>query len=298
MQPIGEVDVTRSPIPVFDMLPDNARKIIPIQTARGCPHGCKFCNLRGIYGNRYRPKTLEAVVQELDAALKVNPRAIIYFTDDNFFCNQKRAKELLKKIQKFKITWYANTDIQFGLSKDLVEAAYNSGCRNVLIGLESINPNNLKGMDQNDFKNSNYMRYEEAIRRIQSTGIGVIGSFIVGLDYDDKNTFDKLAWFIQKNALYGANITVNTPYPGTDLFKQMHKEGRILTFNWDYYTIFQPVIEPRKMSVEELNLGYQELLNRIYEHNNIIDRVNQFKNQMRLIHRPSMSRADTSTNQN
>ena len=295
-QPIGVIDVTKSPIPAFDMLPQNARKIIPIQTARGCPHGCKFCNLRSIYGNGYRPKTAEAIVHELKAALTANPRAIIYFTDDNFFCYQERAKEVLESIRELKITWYANTDIQFGLSQELVEAAYESGCRSVLIGLESINPESLKGIDQNNFKNSNCMKYQEVIKTIQSTGIGVIGSFIIGLDYDNKDIFDKLACFIQENALYGANITVNTPYPGTILFRQMNDEGRIKTFDWNYYTIFEPVIEPRNMSVEELNIGYQKLLSRIYEHNNVMERINAFKNQMRHSSKPCVRATDMSNN--
>jgi radical SAM superfamily enzyme YgiQ (UPF0313 family) len=280
-QPLGEVDINRSPIPSFHLLPENARKLIPIQTARGCPHGCKFCNLRSLYGKQYRAKRIESIVKEIEAAKHINPRAVIYFTDDNLFCNRTHAEALMQKVSEYNIIWYANTDISFGSDIEFIKAAYKSGCRQVLIGLESVNQANLKGLDENSFKSQNFLLYKELIENIQSCGIGVIGSFILGLDEDDEEVFDNTIYFILDTKLYGASVTVNTPYPGTVSFDMMSAENRILTYDWNHYTIFNPVIIPKKMTVEQLNEGYLRVLRTINSPDNIKEKVNYFKELMR-----------------
>ena len=281
IQPLGEVDINCSPVPSFHLLPENARKLIPIQTARGCPHGCKFCNLRSLYGKQYRAKKIKNIEKEIQAVKQVNPRAVIYFTNDNLFCNKTHAEALMKKVSEYNLTWYANTDISFGSDIELIKTAYKSGFRQVLIGLESVNQFNLKGLDENSFKSQNFSRYKELIENIQTCGIGVIGSFILGLDEDDENIFDKTIEFILDTKLYGASITVNTPYPGTVSFDMMNAENRILTYDWNHYTIFNPVIIPKKMTVEQLNEGYLRVLRTINSPENIKDKVNYFKELMR-----------------
>ena len=124
-------------------------------------------------------------------------------------------------------------------------------------------------MDETSFKSRNFTRYKELIDNIQSCGIGVIGSFILGLDEDDKDVFDKTIDFILETKLYGTNVTVNTPYPGTINFQAMSDENRILTYDWNCYTIFNPVIIPKKMTVDELNEGYLRVLETINSPENI-----------------------------
>ncbi len=281
LQCLGTVDVDKSPVPAFHLLPQNGRRLIPVQTARGCPHGCRFCNLRNIYGRGYRPKRTEGVVMELEAVRRVNPKAAIYFTDDNFFNDKARSKELLANVHDFGYTWYANTDISLSQDPALIRQAYESGCRQVLIGFESVNPDSLIGIDENKFKSGNFSLYSDAIERIQSCGIGVIGSFILGLDEDDGSIFEATADFIKKTNLYGANITVNTPYPGTLSFDEMKEQNRILSYDWDQYTIFQPVIRPKNMSFEELDKGYIKLLEEIHSYGNTIARLEYFKEQFK-----------------
>jgi len=280
-QPLGEVDINCSPVPSFHLLPKNARKLIPIQTARGCPHGCKFCNLRSLYGKQYRAKRIDNTENEIQAVKQINPRAVIYFTDDNLFCNKAHAEALMKKVNEYNLTWYANTDISFGSDIELIKTAYRSGCRQVLIGLESVNPANLKGLDEHSFKSQNFSRYKELIENIQSCGIGVIGSIILGLDEDNVEVFEKTVDFILDTKLYGASVTVNTPYPGTVSFDMMNAENRILTYDWNQYTIFNPVIIPKKMAVEQLNEGYLRVLRTINSPENIKEKVNYFKEIMR-----------------
>lgn len=283
VQPIGELDLGKSPVPLFEYLPSNGRKIIPVQTARGCPHGCKFCNLRGIYGKGYRTKTIDQVMREIEAVLKINPNPIVYFTDDNLFCNRERSRELLNELMKYNFIWYANSDLSFSEDNELLKLAFKSGLRQVLIGFESINPKNLQGIDENNFKSSHFNSYKEVIEKVQSNGIGIIGSFIIGLDQDDTGIFDQMIRFSEDTHLYGMSITVNTPYPGTVTYEKYKNEGRILNYDWNNYTIFQPVIKPYNISVGELNEGYMRVLKEINMPANILKRLNYFKQQMKLL---------------
>lgn len=280
VQPVGTVDINDAPVPAFDLLPPQGRRLIPLQTARGCPHSCSFCNVKSLYGKKYRPKKLDRVKNELQAVMNINPRATLYFTDDNLFYNVTRSRRFLDMLDGcgYRLNWYANSDLGIGRDEDLIKAAYKSGCRQVLIGFESLNRANLDGIDEDNFKHSNFNSYREIIERIQSNGIAVIGSFIIGLEQDVPGTFDQLADFIDKSNLYGASITVSTPYPGTKLFGELRRDNGIATYDWDEYTIFQPVIKHRHMSRAGLNEGYTKLLLEINAPRNIMRRREYFKN--------------------
>ncbi|SCY70418.1 B12-binding domain-containing radical SAM protein [Alkaliphilus peptidifermentans] len=262
-QPFGEVKVNDSPLPAFEFIPESGRRIVPIQTARGCPHGCRFCNVKNLYGREYRSKSIEKVGEEVNRVMDLCKGSTIYFTDDNLFCHMERAKRLLYLLGDYRAMWYTNSDLSFGMNEEFIKLAYKSGCRQVLIGFESITAKNLKDIDYTNFKMRHIPLYQETIERIQSNGIGVVGSFIVGLDGDDCSVFDTLADFIFQTKLYGVSITVNTPYPGTEIFKTMDSRNRISSYDWDQYTIFQPVIKSSHMTYEELNKGYINLLKQI-----------------------------------
>lgn len=276
-QEIGCLDVNTSPIPAYHLIAQNSRAIIPVQTARGCPHGCRFCNVRNIYGLNYRYKDEQKVVKEIESALSCNSKAKIYFTDDNFFCDGERTRKLLNFLESLHIQWIANADISFGSDVEMIKSAYKSGCRQVLIGFESINSNNLEHIDVHNFKYEHYSSYPKVISNIQRHGIGVIGSFIIGLDDDDSSVFIKTEEFIYENKLFGANITVNTPYPGTPSFHSLKKQNRIRTYDWNQYTIFQPVITPKRMTYEELCSGYVKLMKSVHSDERNLEVIMHFK---------------------
>ncbi|WP_432409025.1 B12-binding domain-containing radical SAM protein [Wukongibacter sp. M2B1] len=283
MQSIGRVKIEDSPLPAFDLIPESARKIVPIQTARGCPHGCRFCNVKSLYGDGYRSKSIERIDLEIKKAMELCRGSTLYFTDDNLFCKKERAKKLLHVVRDYKVRWYTNSDLSFGMDEKFLKLAYKSGCRQVLIGFESVTAKNLRGIDQSNFKMRHIPLYHEVIERIQSNGIGVVGSFIVGLDGDDHGVFETLAEFIFRTKLYGVSITINTPYPGTESFKAMSSANRILTYDWDQYTIFQPVIKSTKMSNEELNESYINLLKKINSPEYTAQKLQYFKENIKNI---------------
>lgn len=130
-----------------------------------------------------------------------------------------------------------------------------SGCQWIVIGLESVSPAGLGAVDPLRFKSRYVESYREKIAAIQDSGIGVYGTFIVGLDQDDKGIFEATSRFILENRLYGANVTVPTPLPGTELRLFLEREGRILCNDWAFYTLWDVVIQPKQMTAEELEKG-------------------------------------------
>ena len=123
-----------------------------------------------------------------------------------------------------------HTDIGVAEQKEILSRLYAAGCRKVVIGFESIVSDSLLHMEK--WKYARLPQYAKAIETIQSYGIGVWGTFIVGLDHDDRSVFQKVIDFTLENHLYGAMISVPTPFPGSALYAQLEQEGRILTKHW------------------------------------------------------------------
>ena len=264
VQKHASVDLTKAKVPYYPLLNRGQQRLVPMQTARGCSHCCRFCNVRSLYGNSFRCKTETQILQELCEIEKLPYVKKIYVTDDNIYSNIRHFNSLTKALGNFRFTWYANTDISFGDSEAHIRQAYKSGLRQVLIGLEGISEKSLQGIDADNFKYRYLKKYEENLYRIQSNGIGVVGSFIVGREDDTQEAFPRLAEFIYNNSLYGASTTVFTPYPGTALFYEMKRRKQIITYDWDYYTIFQPVIKMNRMTEDRLNELYKKLISTVY----------------------------------
>lgn len=168
---------------------------------------------------------------------------------------RKQAKELLRQLKGGGLRWIAQTDISAAEDEELLDLMRQAGCQWVVIGFESIRVNSLKKLNATSYKARNVSSYPEKIQTIQSHGIGIYGTFIVGLDEDDGSVFSQTIDFILQNHLYGANITVPTPLPRTRLREQLQAENRIRSNAWEDYTLWDVVIEPKRMSVLELEAG-------------------------------------------
>jgi radical SAM superfamily enzyme YgiQ (UPF0313 family) len=249
--------------PRYDLADPVFYRSVPVQTSRGCPHACEFCATTRLFGRRYRRKSRFQVLREVEAAAANWRRPFLFFTDDNMFLDRAFAREFLAALAPLRLSWSAFSDASVAGDDELLQLMARSGCRQVLIGFESLDPENLRGLDRTGYKLRQFPRYPEIIRAIQGHGIGVVGSFVVGLDHDTPGTFRALYDFILENHLYATNITVVTPFPGTTLFARMQAEGRLLGRGWHEYTGFQAVFRPRGMSADELERGlawlYQEI---------------------------------------
>jgi|LSQX01.3.fsa_nt_gb radical SAM superfamily enzyme YgiQ (UPF0313 family) len=259
----GPADLTKTSIPRYDLLSNpDYYKLISVQVTRGCPHDCEFCASSKLYGPTYRHKTVEQVVNEIKAIQKIWKNPYIYFTDDNLLVKREFSKKLLKELIPLKIRWYAFSDISIGEDDELLELMKKSGCTQVTFGLESLSFTSLASISK--WKQRQLEKYPYLIKNIQSYGIGAFGSFVVGLDQDDTNVFETIKNFVVENNLFGTSFSVLTPFPGTALYKRLSEENRIIDDNWDNYTCFDVVFQPKLMSVKELEDGFRWLYKEIY----------------------------------
>ncbi len=251
--------------PRFDLLRGRPYNRITVQTSRGCPLNCEFCAASLRITSRFQQKSVPKVVSEIRAAMEVTDHPFFEFADDNTFLNKKWGKELLRAITPLGLRWFTETDISVADDDELLDLLAESGCRQILIGLESPSARGLDGIDPHNWKRNRCERYLESIDKIQSRGVTVNGCFIVGLDSDTSETFAEIKDFVQRSRLLEVQITVFTPFPGTPLYERLRREGRLLKERfWDRCTLFDVNYVPRNMTVDELEAGVRWLFREIY----------------------------------
>lgn len=275
-QPVGTVNLCASPVPLFSLLSEEERKLIPVQSSRGCSNRCSFCNVRGLYGDALREKNAEQLGRELRAIEGLRGTGRIYITDDNIYSDPAHFHMLTGVMRESGFSWYANADISFAAERDNIREARRSGLSQVLIGFEGIRRDLLERVEPGGLKARYADRYDEMIQRIQDEGIGVTGSFIVGWPDDQPQVFERLEEFISRTGLFAASITMATPYPGTPLFERMHRSRRLASYDWNDYTIYQPVMRHDCLSEEELNRKYCLLLSRLSSPDTVREKIRKF----------------------
>ena len=275
------VDMTKVPVPRYELLDPNHFNMIWIQSSRGCPIDCEFCSATKFFGRKYRAKTESQVLEEIKAARKHMKMKQILFSDDNMFCKKDRNDALLEGLKDAGISFVAQADVTIGKDPEFLKQLKNSGCSILFIGFESLDPRNLGLMNNTKWKHKKLNRYAEYIRNITEAGIGVYGAFIVGYDYDTKETFGELGKFVTDNYLSGAQITVLTPLPGTDLRERLRKNKRVLKTGWENYTFFDVNVDHPILSREEIEEGLLETYKTIYNQE-YLDKKNQYYRQVFL----------------
>lgn len=258
-------NLEQSPIPRYDLVDTELFNLIPVQTTRGCPHDCSFCTVTEVFGPKFRSKTVDQVIREIESIKRTSKNRRIIFNDDNMFINREKTYELLESLIPLKIRYFAESDISFAEDEKLLSLAQQSGCVTVFIGLESLIPENLASLQSTKWKFKRLKRYSDACRKIQSYGIQVLGSFIVGFDHDDIDVFQRLIDFTLKNNIPGQYHFL-TPFPGTRIRDNLIKEGRLPADDsrWDLYSCFDAVFPPKKMSKTELEEGLLEIYKAVY----------------------------------
>lgn len=270
-----------SKVPKYELLDISKYNRLTIQTTRGCPLHCNFCAASRTISS-YKKKPIAQIEKELNKIFEVWDRPFIELADDNTFVDKAWSKELLKLFGNYKMKWFTETDISVAYDDELLELLAKSNCAQVLIGFETSTANGLKGIDRTDWKFKQFDNYLKAIDKIQSYGISVNGCFILGFDTDTKDTFKETEQFIKESNLSEVQITLLTPFPGTDLYKQLKQENRLLTENyWDKCTLFDVNFIPKNFSVEELENNFQELMSNIYSDEIVKERKNKFRQTLK-----------------
>lgn len=255
------------PIPRRDLLCTHRYLSVNlVQTARGCPHACNFCSVSPMFGRRYRFRPIPEVIEEIRSL----GSRLVGFPDDNIVASPTRAKELFEALLPLDLRWVGQGDLSMAKDQELLKLMARSGCMAMFVGLESISPDSLAAAN----KRPNIgLDYQRAVAAIHRQGIDIIGSFIFGLDPDQPGVFRQTVDFAERVKLSAAQFSVLTPFPGTPLYDQLKKEGRITSFDWSLYNMRNVVYQPRNMTAAELLQGRRDAYRRLYSLPSILRRM-------------------------
>jgi radical SAM superfamily enzyme YgiQ (UPF0313 family) len=278
-----EFDLKNAPMPAFELLDIDKYNRLTVQTSRGCSHRCEFCASSILLTRRYKQKPAEKILAEIDKIKEIWEHPFIEFADDNTFVNKEFWKKLLPELQKRKIRWFTETDISVSEDDELLTMMRDSGCAQILIGLESPTKSALNGIEtKQNWKAEHLYMYHDAINRIQAHGISVNGCFILGLDDHGPEIFDQIYNYVNDLRLHEVQITIQTAFPGTPLYKRLKKQDRIIEDKaWEKCTLFDINYLPQKMTTDELSKGFRELGLRLYSKEFTELRRKRFKETLR-----------------
>jgi radical SAM superfamily enzyme YgiQ (UPF0313 family) len=289
----GFINPSILPLPRRELL--NAKFYFPLkllETTRGCPHHCDFCGVSKFFGFRYRNRPLSEIDRELAAIFEKGPvmnpfpkkvlslfsrdlpyflkRRLLYIIDSNIAGDKRFSLDLLSLLKEYDLLWYGHAPVSIAFDQKLLTGFSQSGCIAVNIGFESFSMENLKTMGKGFNQPSHYA---EAVKRIHDHGIGVMGTFLVGLDDDDSQVFQRIFDFCIDSKLDWALTFIMAPYPGTESFLRLEREGRIFCRDWEKYDSLNAVYHPLRMSVEEVEKGTRGIWKEVFSLPSIYKRI-------------------------
>jgi len=271
----GKPDITKTPIPRFDLLDINAYSTMALQNSRGCPFNCEFCDIIEMFGRVPRYKTPEQFINEMDAILSQGYRGPLFIVDDNFIGNKKKVKELLKCI----IDWQRKNDFPFALfteasinvadDDELLELMRLSNIDMIFIGLETPDDSILSETNKNQNVKADL---HESVKKIQRKGIEVLAGFILGFDNEPEDIFDRQIAFIEKAGIPMAMIGLMMALPETQLYRRLEREGRIINDSKGNNTHELELNFIPTTPLEILVDGYKKVISELYSPQKYFDR--------------------------
>ena len=280
-------DLAESPMPRFELLDMDRYNRITVQTQRGCPYDCEFCAASIRLSPGFKVKPVDRVIAEIQRIKSTWSRPFIEFADDNTFANKTHSRALMRAVARERVRWFTESDVSVAFDDELLGLMRDSGCQQVLIGLEAPSRAPLDGLERkSNFKARQLDRYAEAVERIQSRGITVNGCFVFGLDGAGPESFADVLHFVLESGLYEVQITVQTAFPSTPLYDRLKREGRILRDGaWELCTLFDVNFQPTGISVAELEQGFRDLARQLYAADVTQARQRRFRERLRTARR-------------
>ncbi|MCC6361770.1 MAG: B12-binding domain-containing radical SAM protein [Phycisphaerales bacterium] len=259
-------DVSKTPIPRWDLLNLRHYATMSLQYSRGCPFDCEFCDIIVMYGRQPRVKSPEQFIAELESLIAAGWKGGVFVVDDNFIGNRARAKDLLRALiawrvrTKLKTPFLTEASLNLVDDEELLDLMVRAGFKRIFVGIESPQTSSLVECAKVQNSRRDMMA---AVRKIHNAGIEVMGGFIVGFDSDQPDIFEQQRRFVQRAGVVTAMVGLLTALPETRLFKRLLGEGRIVGQstgdNVDATLNFVPRLD-RQMLVD----GYRNLVKRLY----------------------------------
>jgi radical SAM superfamily enzyme YgiQ (UPF0313 family) len=223
-------DLTTSPIPRFDLLRLQDYSAFTIQTSRGCPFDCEFCDVVNLFGRKPRYKSPQQVIAELESLYRLGATGTVFICDDNFIGSKKQAQALLKELNPWlrsrgePFRFLTQASVNLGQDLEMIDLMTAANFDKVFIGIESPDENVLQISHKfHNIKNP----LVESLQNIQKNGLAVIGSFIIGLDGEKKGAGERICAFMEQTAIPVAMLGILQAAPHTRLWHRLEKEGRL-----------------------------------------------------------------------
>ncbi len=252
-----------------------------IQTTRGCPWRCDFCTVHAFNGTAYRQRPVQDILDEIEMT---SEKEYLFFVDDNIIGYSKKSMartiELLKgmKARGLKREWFSQASINFAENEEMLQLAHDTGCKMVLLGIESEKLEGLEETNKDLNKKIGFGHYDDIFNKIHEYGIAVLGTFIFALDTDTPEDLKKRVDFIINSKVDAFQTSVLTPFPGTGTYRKFMEEDRIHFKNfpedWQRMRFFENVIDPITMTHDELNEVLYEQWGRLFSSKTLL---NKFK---------------------
>lgn len=271
-------DITRTPLPRWDLIKMSYYASMSVQYSRGCPYDCEFCDIVNLNGRKPRVKSNDQMLGELQLLHDLGWRGRCFIVDDNFIGNRVKVKSFLRDLipwqeaRRYPFSLYTEASVNLAQDQELMNLMTSGGFDSVFLGLETPAEECLVECGKHQNRS---MDMVEAVKTIQRNGMEVMGGFIIGFDNDPPNIFERQVNFIQDSGVVKAMIGLLNAIPGTRLYQRLKEEGRILDRctgdNCDGSLNFVP-----KMDAQIVKDGYLAVLNYIYSPKEYYDRVLEF----------------------
>jgi len=274
-------DLTKTPIPRWDLIKMRDYAAMSVQFSRGCPFDCEFCDITAIFGRVPRTKSPAQLILELETLRKLGWKDTVFIVDDNFIGNKKQTRELLKELivwrrkTKTKMTFLTEASVNLADDPESCKLMVEAGFVKVFVGIETPSDEALKECRKMQNQGRNLV---EVVKKLHQFGLEVMGGFIVGFDNDPPDIFQRQFEFIQKSGVVTAMVGLLTALPKTKLYQRLFKEGRITEDSTGDNTQSAINFIP-KLNKEFLKNNYRQLMKNLYSPSVYYKRIRVFLNE-------------------